>query len=1360
MSSSLQSASRTHVDAAITNTVLIPKAESPLPRSLPPLVTVTRTQCNCPAVVRRRLPRYPPDSIEGTLMSEAMTSQFSSQAGPKVNGTGFTVLHQPPIPAIVDIIFVHGLQGHARQTWACELNSYRNLRPPKETSGGSHHLNIRKLFSRKHSGSSQDSSESQSGEVFWPLDLLPDDCPDARILTYGYDSKVSNFFGGPANQSNIIAHARDLTHKLKRLRLDCPGRSIIFVAHSLGGIIVKCALCRAADNPAIIEIFKSTKAVFFLGTPHRGSGKASIGEMARRIASASGLDTFDQNLRALQVNSIELEMIHESFVRLYEQNDCHFQVITFQETKGYSRIAVLGLSDLIVQPFSSSFTGTEHIESINANHMDMCRFSGKDDQGYQSVVGEMKIIISTLRGKDVVEPVVETSRQPGVRTPSQVTMSSFTPSLNDVERSCIAILAQNTSDASEQKSALESRVEGTCQWILSNPLYTDWDVQKKTSLLWISGYPGSGKTILSAFLLEYLNAGELSPMLRRNNKSPCYFFCDETIENRRDGTAILRSLIHQLVKRRRQVIKYLKAAYDLQGPNFYQNFNELWRIFIAIASDKRIGSINVIVDAIDECEEATRSRLLQSIIKLVDKSRSTTDINLPQVKFLVTSRPQLSRIYPLHQTNLLMIDPSGSVEDDLRLVIQARIAGIVDRTRCKPEARIYLEKALYAKADRTFLWVTLVLHLLEKSFLATQKDFEHIVDELPQDLTATYERFLQAIPKKDQEYASKLLHFIVGSSRPLTLEEMRILIALDEQTTLAVLENNMQPNIQETIEGALGPLVRIWDSHIYLIHLSLKEFLLSLSHQSDNPLSARFGVQSTRANWLLAEACICYLLLDDFSQDLFSIEETESELSPVSPSENTESNDIESLGDLWDPFHIGEEGRPNMFVDPAILESEACGRIEKRYSFYDYAATHWTEHFAVGSELALPELKASQRLLSDARDCPGLNWLRYYWFRSNINMPCPKDFGTMVTACYFGHQDTVDFWLERSAASDTDMSQVRGLFWAARNGHANIVEKLVKENVSPDVRVADGCTALIVASQFDRGDVVQILLRDEGLISPEKGHRVNYAWHRGRTPLSIVAGNGSLRIVRQLLEHGHILPDLSDFDQWTPLFYSVFGKHLDVLQTLLSDPRVSPNHVDRTGRNAMSWAASEGHTDIVKYLLSLQHMRVEERDQTGRTALSWAAGSGHLEVTIALRHSRRFDISSKDNDGRNALSWACHGRHYKVVEYLVKHDRAGVNAEDVDGWTPLAWALFGNAPKTVQALLSSGLVDVNKRDHHGRSPLSFAAGYGYLEVVTLLMKVEGIEVNSTSDSGKTPLSVATANGHIDVVKALQEVSTE
>ncbi|KAK0102359.1 hypothetical protein ONS95_005980 [Cadophora gregata] len=700
-----------------------------------------------------------------------------------------------------------------------------------------------------------------------------------------------------------------------------------------------------------------------------------------------------------------------------------------------------------------------------------------------------------------------------------------------------------------------------------------------------------------------------------------------------------------------------------------------------------------------------------------------------------------------------------SFNNQLRLVIRARIAGTVDRAHCRPEAGIYLEKALYSNASRTFLWMSLVLHLLEKTYFASQEEFERIVDELPQDLNAAYERLLQRIPVKEQKNASKLLHFIVGSSRPLTLDEMRVLFALDRQTTLEALENDMQPNIQEIIEGTLGPLIQIWDSRIYLVHPSLKKFLLNLSEEPANPLSACFGVCSVRANLLLAEACICYLLLEDFSQDLYSIQEIEPELSPGVPSEGNESKDVESLEALWDSFHLSEEGS-NMFLEPAVLEFKACGRIEKRYPFFNHAATYWPELFALGIELASPELRAAGRLLSDARANPGLNWFRHYWSRSNMNIPCPKDFGPMVTACYFGHQETVEYCLEMSVASDPGMLQVQGLFWAARNGHAHIVGKLLKENVSPDVRVVDGCTALIVASQFDRRDVVRTLLRDEGLISAEAGFRVNHEWHRGRTPLSIAASNGFLGIVRQLLDHEHILPDLADYDQRTPLFHSVFGKHLDILQALLSDPRVSPNHVDRTGRNAISWAASEGHIDIVRYLLSLQHMSIEQRDRAGRTALSWAAGSGQLKVTSLLRHSSRFDISSRDNDGRNALSWACHGRHHKVVRYLIKHCPMGVDAEDADGWTPLAWALSGNAPKTVQALLASGLVDVDKKDRNGRSPLSFAAGYGYLDVVKLLLEVEGIEVNSRSNSGQTPISVAESCGHTDVVKALQGVLME
>ncbi len=142
------------------------------------------------------------------------------------------------------IVFVHGLQGHPRKTWACE-------RVPglgSQGSGEGSHRGIRNIFSRRRR---EGAKEAEASEVFWPSDLLPDDCKNARILTWGYDSKITNFFAGAANQSNITAYARNLLQALKMCRRDCVSlssysgsmalnsvqrrRSLIFVAHSLGG---------------------------------------------------------------------------------------------------------------------------------------------------------------------------------------------------------------------------------------------------------------------------------------------------------------------------------------------------------------------------------------------------------------------------------------------------------------------------------------------------------------------------------------------------------------------------------------------------------------------------------------------------------------------------------------------------------------------------------------------------------------------------------------------------------------------------------------------------------------------------------------------------------------------------------------------------------------------------------------------------------------------------------------------------------------------------------------------------------------------------------------------------------------------
>jgi hypothetical protein len=72
--------------------------------------------------------------------------------------------------------------------------------------------------------------------VCWPRDDLPNKVPNARIFTYGYDADVITPFQG-TSKNTITDHGNDFLIALER---DIPkDRPIIFLAHSLGGILVK-----------------------------------------------------------------------------------------------------------------------------------------------------------------------------------------------------------------------------------------------------------------------------------------------------------------------------------------------------------------------------------------------------------------------------------------------------------------------------------------------------------------------------------------------------------------------------------------------------------------------------------------------------------------------------------------------------------------------------------------------------------------------------------------------------------------------------------------------------------------------------------------------------------------------------------------------------------------------------------------------------------------------------------------------------------------------------------------------------------------------------------------------------------------
>lgn len=149
------------------------------------------------------------------------------------------------------IVAIHGLNGHRERTWTA------------------------------------------SNGVNWLLDLLPNDMPKSRIMSYGYNVNVFDHGGHGLNQQSVYDHARTLISDLvfKRQLTETERRPLIFVVHSLGGIVLKAALihsdsCRTGSLESHHSIATSTHGIIFMGVPHQGGNGVALGKSIVNIASS------------------------------------------------------------------------------------------------------------------------------------------------------------------------------------------------------------------------------------------------------------------------------------------------------------------------------------------------------------------------------------------------------------------------------------------------------------------------------------------------------------------------------------------------------------------------------------------------------------------------------------------------------------------------------------------------------------------------------------------------------------------------------------------------------------------------------------------------------------------------------------------------------------------------------------------------------------------------------------------------------------------------------------------------------------------------------------------------------------------
>ncbi|KAI0381475.1 hypothetical protein F5Y04DRAFT_255575 [Hypomontagnella monticulosa] len=258
--------------------------------------------------------------------------------------------------AKVDIVLVHGLNGDPERTWTAK------------------------------------------NDVFWPADLLPTSLRDARanVLVYGYNADVySKKHGSHPSDNFIFMHAQTLVTSLTHYRKDeqSSQNPIIWVCHSLGGILVKRALLysndlKASQHEDYRSIYVSTYGIIFLGTPHTGSGIATWGTMLQAMSDTVVPRTFFQSesvlLRTLKRDNETLQNINSHFLDIYQR----FKILMAHENH---KTDLKGTRTLIVDANSASpqLPGVTYY-AIEATHSGMCKFDNKNAPGYRTIATALR----------------------------------------------------------------------------------------------------------------------------------------------------------------------------------------------------------------------------------------------------------------------------------------------------------------------------------------------------------------------------------------------------------------------------------------------------------------------------------------------------------------------------------------------------------------------------------------------------------------------------------------------------------------------------------------------------------------------------------------------------------------------------------------------------------------------------------------------------------------------------------------------------------------------------------------------------------------------------------------------------------
>ncbi|KAF4338426.1 hypothetical protein FBEOM_7695 [Fusarium beomiforme] len=593
------------------------------------------------------------------------------------------------------------------------------------------------------------SFKEKNGRFVWIRDALPSDIPNARILTYGYNSQLVE----SRSFQSLTDLARALQVDLEDIRDPNQRRSILFIGHSLGGLVIKETVRILKEEPldADSSALNSICGFAFFGVPHRGLAIECLVPLVKDYPNRALLESLNKNSPLLERLQVEFGKISQA---------SGFFIVSFYETERSPTAAwvdgkweVSGPSEVLVEVFSAT-CGCQKQHPINRNHSEMVKYSGVHDQLYRRVIVSLR-------------PVLRLSRErPGIGG------IGGKPQGLKPEHKCLRSLSF---PEQEHRYSEISYAHDTCEWLLDYPQYQAW-MNKSQGLFWIKGCPGTGKSVLMKFAVDMMNRRKSGELV------VSFFIHGRGVNLQRTPLGILRSLLESLLRSFPVYLSELTERFQDQQQRYgsYEQKNG-WRwnekeleklLFKLLIEGTKSRPVVMFIDALDECGEEYAKSLLGSFKNLMRNAEREGSL----IKICFSSRH-----FPIlgHET-MLRVYVEEKNDKDIRLVIEGLLREIQP-----DEKRHQIENEILLKAHGGFQWAILITNMViyEDAIGAKTEKLLEMISAIPPDLDELYNVIIRGATKDMHKQMKKLFQWVLFAERPLSAQELREALATDKDMT-------------------------------------------------------------------------------------------------------------------------------------------------------------------------------------------------------------------------------------------------------------------------------------------------------------------------------------------------------------------------------------------------------------------------------------------------------------------------------------------------------------------------------------------------------------------------------------------------